>query len=135
MSEVTGVTPEALAKVRTMTMRNLDISDTRDKLIAYTSSGLLAPGSEDVRNLVRLFTPVTAEQLTSLRAFEVVMRMPGGYRPCPADARSFGAVSEKFDSPLVPLVADGMIIACTALRLAALTRGWRIPGARVTTTA
>lgn len=48
-------------------------------------------------------------------------------------ARSFGAVSEKFDSPLVPLVADGMIIACTALRLAALTRGWRIPGALVTT--
>jgi hypothetical protein len=48
-------------------------------------------------------------------------------------ARSFTAVSEKFDSPLVPLVADGMIIACTALRLAALTRGWRIPGALVTT--
>jgi hypothetical protein len=38
---------------------------------------LLAPGSEDVRNLARLFAPVTAEQLTSLRAFEVVMRMPG----------------------------------------------------------
>jgi hypothetical protein len=48
-------------------------------------------------------------------------------------ARSFNAVSEKFDSGLVPLVADGMIIACTALRLAALTRGWRIPGALVTT--
>ncbi|TWD81653.1 uncharacterized protein DUF2637 [Kribbella amoyensis] len=48
-------------------------------------------------------------------------------------ARSFSAVSEKFNSPLVPLVADGMIIACTALRLAALTRGWRIPGALVTT--
>ncbi len=48
-------------------------------------------------------------------------------------ARSFNAVSTKFDSPLVPLVADGMIIACTALRLAALTRGWRIPGALVTT--
>jgi hypothetical protein len=48
-------------------------------------------------------------------------------------ARSFGAVSEKFNSPLVPLVADGMIVACTALRLAALTRGWRIPGALVTT--
>ncbi|GAA0948682.1 hypothetical protein GCM10009554_46530 [Kribbella koreensis] len=47
--------------------------------------------------------------------------------------RSFSAVSVKFDSPLVPLVADGMIIACTALRLAALTRGWRIPGALVTT--
>lgn len=48
-------------------------------------------------------------------------------------ARSFDAVSQKFDSPLVPLVADGMIVACTALRLAALTRGWRIPGALVTT--
>jgi hypothetical protein len=48
-------------------------------------------------------------------------------------ARSFGAVSEKFNSPLVPLVADGMIVACTALRLAALTRGWRIPGALITT--
>lgn len=48
-------------------------------------------------------------------------------------ARSFSAVSDKFNSPLVPLVADGMIIACTALRLAALTRGWRIPGALVTT--
>lgn len=47
--------------------------------------------------------------------------------------RSFGAVSAKFDSALVPLTADGMIIACTALRLAALTRGWRIPGALVTT--
>src|SRR3954447_23883963 len=47
--------------------------------------------------------------------------------------RSFSAVSDKFNSPLVPLVADGMIIACTALRLAALTRGWRIPGALITT--
>jgi hypothetical protein len=48
-------------------------------------------------------------------------------------ARSFTAVSVRFDSPLVPLVADGMIVACTALRLAALTRGWRIPGALITT--
>ncbi|TCO33021.1 uncharacterized protein DUF2637 [Kribbella steppae] len=47
--------------------------------------------------------------------------------------QSFRAVSEKFDSALVPLVADGMVIACTALRLAALTRGWRIPGALLTT--
>jgi hypothetical protein len=30
-------------------------------------------------------------------------------------ARSFTAVSVKFDSLLVPLVADGMIVACTAL--------------------
>lgn len=47
--------------------------------------------------------------------------------------RSFEAVSERFGSPLVPLTADGMIVACTALRIAALTRGWRIPGALVTT--
>lgn len=47
--------------------------------------------------------------------------------------RSFEAVSAKFDSALVPLTADGMIIACTALRLAALTRGWRLPGSLVTT--
>ena len=37
--------------------------------------------------------------------------------------RSFEAVSDRFDSALVPLTADGMIIACTALRLAALSRG------------
>jgi hypothetical protein len=47
--------------------------------------------------------------------------------------RSFEAVSVTFGSPLVPLTADGMIIACTALRLAALTRGWRLPGSVVTT--
>ena len=38
---------------------------------------LLAPGAEDVRGLARLFAPVTAEQLSALRAYEVVMRMPG----------------------------------------------------------
>jgi hypothetical protein len=47
--------------------------------------------------------------------------------------RSFEAVSATFGSALVPLTADGMIIACTALRLAALTRGWRLPGSLVTT--
>ena len=47
--------------------------------------------------------------------------------------RSFEAVSLRFGSPLVPLTADGMIVACTALRIAALTRGWRIPGALATT--
>ena len=39
----------------------------------------------------------------------------------------------EFGSALVPLTADGMIIACTALRLAALTRGWRLPGSLVIT--
>jgi hypothetical protein len=47
--------------------------------------------------------------------------------------RSFNAVSQRFDSMLVPLLADGMIVACTALRLAALSRGWRLPGCLVTT--
>jgi uncharacterized protein DUF2637 len=47
--------------------------------------------------------------------------------------RSFDAVSVRFGSPLVPLTADGMIVACTALRIAALTRGWRIPGVLATT--
>jgi hypothetical protein len=42
--------------------------------------------------------------------------------------RSFEAVSVQFGSVLVPLTADGMIIACTALRLAGLTWGWRLPG-------
>jgi hypothetical protein len=47
--------------------------------------------------------------------------------------RSFEAVSARFGSVLVPLTADGMIIACTALRLAALTRGWRLPGSLLVT--
>ncbi len=47
--------------------------------------------------------------------------------------RSFEAVSDRFTDPLVPLTADGMIVACTALRLAALSRGWRLPGSLVTT--
>lgn len=46
-------------------------------LTNMASIALLAPGAEDVRGLARLFAPVTAEQLTGLRAFEVVMRMPG----------------------------------------------------------
>ncbi len=47
--------------------------------------------------------------------------------------RSFEAVSDRFNSALVPLTADGMIVACTALRLAALSRGWRLPGSLVIT--
>ncbi len=50
---------------------------SRSVLTNAATIALLAPGSEDVRNLARLFAPVTAEQLTSLRAYEVVMRMPG----------------------------------------------------------
>jgi hypothetical protein len=44
--------------------------------------------------------------------------------------RSFDAVSARFGSPAVPLTADGMIVACTALRLA---RGWRLPGSLLVT--
>jgi hypothetical protein len=47
--------------------------------------------------------------------------------------RSFDAVSQRFGSPAVPLTADGMIVACTALRLAALARGWRLPGSLLIT--
>ena len=50
---------------------------SRSVLTNAATIALLAPGSEDVRNLTRLFAPVTSEQLTALRAFEVVMRMPG----------------------------------------------------------
>jgi hypothetical protein len=46
-------------------------------LTNMASIALLTPGAEDVRSLARLFAPVTAEQLSSLRAFEVVLRMPG----------------------------------------------------------
>ncbi|NYE71891.1 hypothetical protein BKA15_003220 [Microlunatus parietis] len=59
-------------------------------------------------------------------AFALVVAGIGG-------VTSFEAVSAAFGSPLVPLVADGMIIACTALRLAAMSRGWTIPGAMFTT--
>jgi energy-coupling factor transporter ATP-binding protein EcfA2 len=50
---------------------------SRSVLTNAATIALLAPGSEDVRTLARLFAPVGAEQLSSLRAFEVVMRMPG----------------------------------------------------------
>jgi len=76
---------------------------------------------------------VVAGRLTTRRVLIVVAVVAALGVAGIGGARSFNAVSVKFDSPLVPLVADGMIIACTALRLAALTRGWRIPGALVTT--
>jgi hypothetical protein len=76
---------------------------------------------------------VEAGRLTTRRVLIVVAVVAALGVAGIGGARSFNAVSVKFDSPLVPLVADGMIIACTALRLAALTRGWRIPGALVTT--
>jgi hypothetical protein len=47
--------------------------------------------------------------------------------------RSFDAVSARFGSPAVPLTADGMVVACTALRLAALAQGWRLPGSLLVT--
>src|SRR5688572_27023456 len=36
-------------RIGQLTMRNLDIADTREKLISYASSGLLAPGAETLR--------------------------------------------------------------------------------------
>ena len=35
-----------LDRIGQLTMRNLDIADTRDKLLTYTKTGLLAPGQE-----------------------------------------------------------------------------------------
>ncbi|MGY4772885.1 DUF2637 domain-containing protein (plasmid) [Kribbella sp. CWNU-51] len=86
------------------------------------------------RRMVRAVTDVIeAGRLTTRRILITVAVVAALGVAGIGGARSFNAVSEKFDSALVPLVADGMIIACTALRLAALTRGWRIPGALVTT--
>jgi hypothetical protein len=45
-----------------------------------------------------------------------------------AGIRSFHAVSSRFGGWAVPATADGTVIACTALRLYALTRGERLPG-------
>jgi argininosuccinate synthase len=39
-------------RIGQLTMRNLDIADTREKLITYTASGLLAPGSESLPHLL-----------------------------------------------------------------------------------
>lgn len=86
------------------------------------------------RRAVRAVTAaVESGRLTTRRVLIVVAIVAALGVAGIGGARSFNAVSTKFDSNLVPLVADGMIIACTALRLAALTRGWRIPGALVTT--
>ena len=71
---------------------------------------------------------VEAGRLTTRRVLIVVAIVAALGVAGIGGARSFNAVSAKFDSPLVPLVADGMIIACTALRLAALTRGLADPG-------
>ncbi|MFI5712941.1 DUF2637 domain-containing protein [Kribbella sp. NPDC051620] len=99
-----------------------------------TIAALVAAVVWVTRRAVRaVSTAVESGRWTTRRVLIVVAIMAALGVAGIGGARSFGAVSEKFDSPLVPLVADGMIIACTALRLAALTRGWRIPGALVTT--
>ena len=41
-------------------MRNLDIADTREKLLTYTQSGLLAPGRDSA--LPRLLEGKTGER-------------------------------------------------------------------------
>lgn len=47
--------------------------------------------------------------------------------------RSYSAVSAYFDSWTVPIIADGLVVGTTAIRLAALTRGWRVPGSMLLT--
>jgi hypothetical protein len=85
------------------------------------------------RTLRAVNQAIETQRLTGRRVLIVVAIVAAVGVAGIGGARSFTAVSDKFDSALVPLVADGMIVACTALRLAALTRGWRIPGALVTT--
>ncbi|MGW6279332.1 DUF2637 domain-containing protein [Kribbella sp. NPDC055071] len=99
-------------------------------LLGAILTGLIFTGRRAVRGVA---AAVEAGRLTTRRVLIVVAVVAALGVAAIGGARSFGAVSTKFDSPLVPLVADGMIVACTALRLAALTRGWRIPGALVTT--
>jgi hypothetical protein len=85
------------------------------------SIALLAPGAEDVRGLARLFAPVTAEQLSGLRAYEVVLRMPGRDGrpsvaggmilppdpPDPATAAEIVAASDRRDTrPLAEVKAE-----------------------------
>ncbi|TCC53473.1 DUF2637 domain-containing protein [Kribbella capetownensis] len=97
-------------------------------------SGLLTALAWTIRRSIRAVTAaIAAGRLTTRRVLITVAVVAALGVAGVGGARSFTAVSVKFDSPLVPLVADGMIVACTALRLAALTRGWRIPGALVTT--
>lgn len=96
--------------------------------------GLLTALAWTIRRGIRaVLAAVAAGRLTTRRVLITVAVVAALGVAGIGGARSFAAVSVKFDSPLVPLVADGMIVACTALRLAALTRGWRIPGALVTT--
>ncbi|TCO33372.1 uncharacterized protein DUF2637 [Kribbella steppae] len=99
-------------------------------ILAAVLTGLIWAARRAVRSVT---AAVVAGRLTTRRVLITVAVIAALGVAGIGGARSFGAVSQKFDSPLVPLVADGMIVACTALRLAALTRGWRIPAALVTT--
>jgi hypothetical protein len=129
-----------------MTTQSIDLHDLPDAgTLAWPTiavgaaallivAGLLFGLAWAARRAVRGMThAVETGRLTTRRVLITVAVMAALGVAGIGGARSFNAVSAKFDSPLVPLVADGMIIACTALRLAALTRGWRIPGALVTT--
>ncbi|MGY4770308.1 DUF2637 domain-containing protein (plasmid) [Kribbella sp. CWNU-51] len=99
-------------------------------ILAAVLTGLIWAARRAVRSVT---AAVEAGRLTTRRVLITVAVIAALGVAGIGGARSFGAVSTRFHSPLVPLVADGMIVACTALRLAALTRGWRIPGALVTT--
>ena len=47
-------------RIGQLTMRNLDIADTREKLLTYTQSGLLAPGRDSA--LPRLIEGKTGDE-------------------------------------------------------------------------
>lgn len=81
---------------------------------------------------IRSVAPRKAQRMLTRTLVALAVVVAGGVAVV-GGVRSFEAVSAQFGSVLVPLTADGMIIACTALRLAALTRGWRLPGSLLIT--
>jgi hypothetical protein len=121
---------DRLNQLGTLTWPTIAASAAGLVVVAAAVTGLIWAARRAGRNLA---AAIETGRLTTRRVLIVVAIIAALGVAGVGGARSFGAVSAKFDSPLVPLVADGMIVACTALRLAALTRGWRIPGALVTT--
>lgn len=82
----------------------------RNTVLTNTASlALLAPGSDDVRGIARLFDPVPAERLSNLRRFEFVLRTPG---PDGSPAVYGGRVVEP--GPADPEDADRVVAASDA---------------------
>jgi Helicase HerA, central domain len=89
------------------------------------SVALLEPGTDDVRDLGRLFAPVTAEELLAMRRFDVVVRTRGSdgtphvragrvSMPGPADPERMEAVvaaSDDRDAPLTPEEVEAEVFA------------------------